>query len=278
MIAAGLLVSLWLWAAQNATDGDLSGCSDRAIAKAAGYRKAPGLFVAALKEAGFLNEDNKLHDWEEYATLLINVVDNQKEQTRERVRKFRERKKGKEARNCNVTERYENESETLCNAPTVPNHTIHNITLPTTLSSDTSTGTSPSAPPAASRGECDITQIVDLYNRECPSLPRVRLLSETTRFLIRERWKQYPDMQTFLGLFRAAEESGFLTGKTGSWRADLDWLMQEKNFSRVINGTFANTPGRRPAVPKGASVQLGEAELEAIRQVMAAPDFEEAAR
>lgn len=278
VIAAGLLVSLWLWAAQNATGGDLGGCSDRAIAKAAGYRKAPGPFVAALKEAGFLDEDKKLHDWEEYATLLIDVVDNQKEQTRERVRKYRERKKGKEERNgnvnCNVTERYEVEDETLCNAPTVPNHTVPNITLHTPLSSYPSTSPLPPAPPAAPSGKCDIAQIVELYNAKCPGLAPCKLLSDMTRFSIRERWKQHPDLRYFQALFDAAQRSDLLTGKKTKWRADLDWLMQEKNFSRVINGSYDDAPGK-PEVPTGASGQLGEAELEAIRQVMAAPDSEE---
>ena len=93
-VAVGMLVSLWLWAAQNATDGDLSKCSDRAIAEAAECRKKPAALVAALIKTRWLDEDRKLHDWEEYATLLNDIAEDQKAKTRERVRKHRKNKMG----------------------------------------------------------------------------------------------------------------------------------------------------------------------------------------
>lgn len=93
MIAVGMLVGLWTWAAKNAYDGDLSGVSSRAIAKACGWKKSPDKLVDALKSCGLLDEDYKIHDWEEYAELYINRVDYQKEQNRKRVKECRERKK-----------------------------------------------------------------------------------------------------------------------------------------------------------------------------------------
>lgn len=93
VIAAGMLVSLWLWAAQNATDGDLSECTDRAIAEAAEFKRKPSLFVEALICAKLLDKDRKLHDWDEYATLLIDCEDRQREKTRERVAKHRAKKR-----------------------------------------------------------------------------------------------------------------------------------------------------------------------------------------
>lgn len=168
-VAAGMLVALWLWAAQNAADGDLSACSDRAIAEAAEYKKKPSVFVAALMKTRWLDSDKKLHQWEEYASLLQDMLDRQKANTAERVRRHRERRKQETANpqpeqpeeppapdcngyttaecNENVTpetdERfgepdvisgecngYSNVTETLCNAPTLPNLTLPNLTLP----------------------------------------------------------------------------------------------------------------------------------------------------
>jgi hypothetical protein len=122
VIAAGMLVSLWLWAAQNATDGDLSECSDRAIAEAAEFKRKPSLFVEALIHAKLLDEDRRLHDWDEYATLLIDYEEQQREKTRKRVEKHRAKKKALQSVECNVT-------ETPCNAPTKPNLTLPNLTL-----------------------------------------------------------------------------------------------------------------------------------------------------
>lgn len=139
-VAVGILVSLWLWAAQNATDGDLSKCTDRAIAEAAEYRKKPAALVAALIKTRWLDEDRKLHDWEEYAALLHDVQARNKENTKNRVQRYRERKKLKEstneAQNGNVTESecngYGNVTCNESNAPTLPNLTLPNITLPNT--------------------------------------------------------------------------------------------------------------------------------------------------
>ncbi len=121
IVAVGILVSLWTWAIQNASDGDLSACSDRAIAEACRWKKKPEALINALKEAHWIDEDGKLHDWEEYASLLLEQEANRKEKTRERVQRYRDKKKAACNTDCNVT-------DTPCNAPTIHNNTKHNIT------------------------------------------------------------------------------------------------------------------------------------------------------
>lgn len=148
-VAAGMLVSLWLWAAQNATDGDLSRCSARAIAEAAEYKKKPSAFVSALLNTKWLDEDKKLHDWEQYASLLQDMNDRQKANTAARVRRLRERRKQESTvtvtpddeddvtqpeappdEDCNACNGCSNVTVTLGNAPTLPNLTLPNNTLP----------------------------------------------------------------------------------------------------------------------------------------------------
>lgn len=92
-VAVGILVSLWTWAVQNAPNGDLSNTNPRTIARAANWKRKPDTLIVALKISGFLDEDMKLHDWEEYAELYINRVEYQREQARERMRNMRARKK-----------------------------------------------------------------------------------------------------------------------------------------------------------------------------------------
>lgn len=93
VVAVGLLVCLWSWAAQNAHEGDLSGVSYRTIANAARWKKSPEKLVKSLQECGFIDEDMKLHDWSEYAELFILREDYRKEQNRKRVAEHRERKR-----------------------------------------------------------------------------------------------------------------------------------------------------------------------------------------
>ncbi len=129
----GIIVSLWLWAAKNAPDGDITDFPVEALEDAVpGFRGLPKLYTALL-DTGWLDqtEDGRIvfHDWEEYAGLLMDALDNQKKKTRERVRKYRAGKSGKrngnnpskeEADVCNVTG---NVTETLSNAPTRPDQT-----------------------------------------------------------------------------------------------------------------------------------------------------------
>lgn len=93
--ALGLMVSLWAWAAVNATGGDITGYPPMAICDAVGWKKGVK-FYNALKKVRLIEEvDGKIliRNWERYAQLLMDYADNQREKTKERVRKYRERKK-----------------------------------------------------------------------------------------------------------------------------------------------------------------------------------------
>lgn len=63
------LVCLFLWAASNRSDGDLSGMSIEDIELAADWQGAEGEFVRALCEVGFLDGEvvgYRIHDWAEH--------------------------------------------------------------------------------------------------------------------------------------------------------------------------------------------------------------------
>ncbi len=129
IIAAGLLVGIWTWAIQNAYDGDLSSCSPNVIADACRWKKKPEQLISALKKSGYLDDNMHLHDWEEYAVLMIDSEDNRREKNRERVKRYRDKKRSSGVTECNdYSNVYSNVTETPCNAPTGHNITGHNIT------------------------------------------------------------------------------------------------------------------------------------------------------
>ena len=110
-------------------------------------------------------------------------------------------------------------------------------------------------------------EVVRMYEQFCPGLVRCTIVSAGTKKAIADRFREYGDLAVFERLFRLAGKSDFLNGRKGSWRASLDWLMEERNFAKVLNGAYDNRPDPR-AVPKGASGELGAAELEAIARVL----------
>lgn len=69
--AIGHLHLLWWWALDYAPSGDLSSFDPDVLADAACWEDDPGLFVRALLAAGFVDEDLKIHDWDDYAGRLL---------------------------------------------------------------------------------------------------------------------------------------------------------------------------------------------------------------
>jgi hypothetical protein len=88
--AAAHVIRLWTWALDNAPSGDLSALSDRAIAFGAGWRGDVTALVDALVRSGWLDDDRRIHDWEEYAGRLVE----RREANAERARLARAARRG----------------------------------------------------------------------------------------------------------------------------------------------------------------------------------------
>jgi len=69
--AIGYLHLVWYFALDYAQDGDLARFCDADIAEAVGLDGDPTRFVQALTDAGFLDPDRRIHDWQDYAGRLV---------------------------------------------------------------------------------------------------------------------------------------------------------------------------------------------------------------
>ncbi len=122
------------------------------------------------------------------------------------------------------------------------------------------------------RNKEDITvnQIVDLYHEICKSYPKLRTLSEKRRKAIRARLRVY-SIKDFKTIFEYAQNSDFLKGSNNvNWSADFDWMMQDANFAKILegkyngkrNGTFDVSDTRRGAAADATeSATDGEGEI-----------------
>ena len=94
----GYLCVFWSWSIENASDGALSGFDAQDVADAAGWMGDPDVFLGAMIESGFLDDEDDglfIHDWLDYAGRYLEYkerVDAQKQKNRERQKRFRERK------------------------------------------------------------------------------------------------------------------------------------------------------------------------------------------
>ena len=83
-------------------------------------------------------------------------------------------------------------------------------------------------------------KIMDLFLDQCRSLPQVRSLSDQRKAKIRNLLKTYT-VDDFKTVFMKAEESEFLSGRSGAWSGcSFDWLTKPSNFLKVIEGNYDN--------------------------------------
>jgi hypothetical protein len=83
------------------------------------------------------------------------------------------------------------------------------------------------------------TPIVEMYHRICISLPKLREVTDKRKTVIKARLKQY-SMEQIEEVFILAEASDSLKGANGKWNANFDWLMNENNFVKVLEGNYNN--------------------------------------
>jgi len=94
----------------------------------------------------------------------------------------------------------------------------------------------------------DYQQVIEIYNELCPSLPKAKELNDRRRAAIRARAKGRLDyIDTFKEVFSKAEASDFLTRRKRppgdrheNWRPNLDWLLNESNMTKVLEGSYDN--------------------------------------
>jgi hypothetical protein len=87
------ILCLWLWAAENAPDGDLGGMTTQRVEEAAGWHGKRGKAVSAMVDSGFIDVDQgggmKLHNWTERAGAGVSNLERRRELARERMQRVR---------------------------------------------------------------------------------------------------------------------------------------------------------------------------------------------
>lgn len=114
-------------------------------------------------------------------------------------------------------------------------------------------------------------EIADLFNSICLSLPSVKILSNKRKTTIKNRLRAYP-VDEFKTLFEKAEASEFLKGNnTNGWNATFDWLLNENNMLKVLEGNYDNKPQKekpKPINPKLHNFPERAYDAEAYKRIM----------
>lgn len=84
-------------------------------------------------------------------------------------------------------------------------------------------------------------EVVDLFHTLCPSLKKVRQLSEQRQSGILQRLKDMGSMEKLKEILMLVEKSDYLTGRSQVWLCNFDWIFCCKNNWRKIEaGNYDN--------------------------------------
>lgn len=110
----------------------------------------------------------------------------------------------------------------------------------------------------------DYSYIVDRFNLICTSLPKVTILTEKRKkamdkVFIKDSVIRIEDLDILLAKI---EDSDFLTGRNGTWKANFDWVMNPTNIAKVIDGNYDNHQANGKPTYKSGNVFLDIAKEE----------------
>jgi len=79
--------------------------------------------------------------------------------------------------------------------------------------------------------------IRNTFNTICVSLPKADELTKKRKRILKALFNKY-GLVKIKEVFTIAEESNFLSGRNGDWRSSFDWLIQEDNMVKVLEGNY----------------------------------------
>lgn len=101
--------------------------------------------------------------------------------------------------------------------------------------------------------DCPYESLLDSYHEHCPTMPRMRVMTNMRQKHTRARWVAVAStdkldanatLDWFVWFFKRASASPFLSGRVTRgkdarvWKADFEWLMTAGNFAKVIEGRY----------------------------------------
>ena len=82
--------------------------------------------------------------------------------------------------------------------------------------------------------------LVEIYNFNCPNLPKVQKITKKRKNAINKFLKEYTKEQ-FIEICRIANNNDFLMGKNDrGWKADFDFLMRVDKATSILEGKYEN--------------------------------------
>jgi hypothetical protein len=88
---------------------------------------------------------------------------------------------------------------------------------------------------------CPHEEIIALYHKILPELPVVKIWTPKRQGYLRSRWKEAPERQNiewWEKYFTKIKQSPFLTGNVNDFKASLEWVVNQSNMVKILEGKY----------------------------------------
>lgn len=90
-------------------------------------------------------------------------------------------------------------------------------------------------------------KIISIWNEMLTGvLSRVIRVTDKRKRAINAQIKKYPDIEHWKQCFEKVKASDFLSGKSSEWRCGFDWILNENNRIKVMEGNYDNKSQQVP--------------------------------
>lgn len=116
---------------------------------------------------------------------------------------------------------------------------------------------------------------VNKFNEICVSLPKCMRLTIKRSKGITNLLKKYSELE-IVEVFKKLEASDFCTGRTGKWRADIDFILREDKFINVLEGKYDNQKSHNTfeKISGGDKYAVSKEEKEEMRKAVERGELE----
>ena len=89
------------------------------------------------------------------------------------------------------------------------------------------------------------SNFMEAWNSICIDLPKVKTMTDARRKKIHARLEDFSESDIIEAMMKI-QESDFLSGREGGWKANFDWLfLNSTNMAKVLEGNYQNKQPRK---------------------------------
>lgn len=244
------LIRLWCFAAQNKPSGVLIGMDEMDIAIASGWTGDESEWVLALLSVGFIDREGdvlSLHDWEENNPWAAGAESRSGKAKKAAEARYAKQKSEQSNASEKVEQCYEQNLAVLnansSTAPflTLPSQREESLVISENGNDEPKSDFPPENQDPENLGIEEITEAVRLYNdmAQAMGLAKATKLTPGRRSAIRRRLQDSGGLPGWTAALVKLSKTPFCCGENSNgWRADLDFLCQQKSFLKLIEGGY----------------------------------------